>query len=168
LVEQLEQSEELPHGLLHAIMRQESGFDPQARSHAGARGLMQLMPRTASKTAERLGVTVSQETIATPWLNLSLGAHYLSMLLRVFEQNVPLAVAAYNAGPIAVGSWLRRAGDLPLDLWVAQIPYRETRHYVWRVMGNFARYRYIARGDQGVPSVDLALPTGVTIPADAY
>jgi hypothetical protein len=57
---------------------------------------------------------------------------------------------------------------MPTDVWVAHIPYRETRQYVWRVMGNFARYRYLAQREAGLPEVDLALPTGVTIPSDAY
>jgi soluble lytic murein transglycosylase len=164
----LQQRESLPAGLMHAVMRQESGFDPEARSPAGAVGLMQLLPSTARKIADEFSVTYSPEQLLSPWLNLDLAARYLSKLLANFHGELPLAVAAYNAGPKAVARWLQACGDLPLDLWVARIPYAETRHYVEHVMSNYARYAYLLRPEDGATRLQLQLPKGIDLPADSY
>jgi soluble lytic murein transglycosylase len=168
LTGRLEDQQNIPSELLHAIMRQESAFDPTALSPVGAQGLMQLMPKTAAKTAERMGKPFDPNLVVSPGLNITLGAHYLTQLLHMLQNNVPLAAGAYNAGPAAVGRWLTGAEDIPLDVWTALVPYRETRHYIWRVVGNWARYRYLARGEAGIPVIDLHLPSGVRIPDDAY
>jgi soluble lytic murein transglycosylase len=168
LVEQVESRDAIPRGLLHSIMRQESGFDPEARSHAGAVGLMQLLPSTARRAAQDCGADFDPDQLRSPAVNVDLAARYVAYLLKMFQGSLPLAAAAYNAGPKAVGRWLQRAGDVPLDLWVARIPYGETRHYVWRVMGNVARYGYLAQADQGMPRFDLKLPEGIFVGADAY
>ena len=167
-VASLERRSNLPSNLLYAVMRQESAFNPSALSPAGARGLLQLMPATALKTAQRNNLPFDPDQISNTGLNLELGTLYLASLLSMFQGRIELAVAAYNAGPQAVGSWLARGVGMPLDVWVAHIPYPETRHYVWRVMGNLARYQYLAQREAGLPRVDLALPTGVTVPSDAY
>jgi soluble lytic murein transglycosylase len=164
----LEAREALPAGLMHAVMRQESAFAPEVRSRAGAVGLMQLLPATARKLAAEQGQTIEDGALEGPEANLRLGARYLGKLLAMFRGETALAAAAYNAGPKAVGSWLARAGDLELDLWVARIPYAETRRYVWKVMGNLARYRYLEKGAEGVPAVTLALPREVVVGAEAY
>jgi soluble lytic murein transglycosylase len=168
VVRMLEQRESLPPGLIHAVMRQESGFNPEARSPAGAVGLMQLLPSTARKIADEFGVPYVPEQLFSPWFNLDLAARYLKKLLSSFGGEVPLAVAAYNAGPKAVAHWLQACGDLPLDLWVARIPYAETRGYVQRVMGNYARYSYLRGAEQAVTLVKLELPKGIELGADAY
>jgi soluble lytic murein transglycosylase len=168
LTGRLEDQQNIPSELLHAIMRQESAFDPTALSPVGAQGLMQLMPKTAAKTAQRMGKPFDPDLVVSPGLNITLGAHYLTLLLHMLQNNVPLAAGAYNAGPAAVGRWLTGAEDIPLDIWAALVPYRETRHYIWRVVGNWARYRYLARGEAGIPVLDLHLPSGVRIPDDAY
>jgi len=126
--------------LVHAIARQESLFDPQARSHVGALGLMQLMPATANRVARQLHFPYSkQRLLSDPTYNLTLGSHYFETLLRRYDGSPMLALAAYNAGPGNVARWLRDYGDPrgvaadPVD-WVELIPYNETRNYVQRVL----------------------------------
>ena len=118
-----------------AIARQESAFLSSARSHAGARGLMQLMPATAKQTAKRH--QVSYKTISelnNPMTNVTLGSAYLSDMMKKFDQNPAYAAAAYNAGPHRVTRWLKERGHLPLDVWIETIPFSETRKYVQNVL----------------------------------
>jgi soluble lytic murein transglycosylase len=151
-----EAGEKLPSGLVWAVMRQESGFDPDAVSPARAVGLMQLMPDTARPVADELGIR-DDARLTSPPFAIGVGARVLRKLLDRFHGNVPLAVAAYNAGTDAVERWMSRGQGMQLDAFVERIPYDETRDYVARVMGNLARYGYLAGGEAGVPAVDLAL-----------
>jgi soluble lytic murein transglycosylase len=167
-VERLEQRYQLPAGLMYSVMRQESEFRPDARSRAGAVGLMQLMPGTAEHVARELALPHRDERLTQAEYNLELGAFYLSKLLARFDQSVELALASYNAGPFAVSRWLEPGRDLPLDIWAARIPYRETRNYVARVMSSWARYRYLGGGPERVPQLALALPEVSQLPADMY
>jgi soluble lytic murein transglycosylase len=116
-----------------AIARQESAFMTDARSGAGAMGLMQLMPATAKQTARRHGVKYSAPIdLIDPYKNIKLGTAYLGNMFRRFSNNRILASAAYNAGPTRVKRWLNPA--LPLDVWIETIPFRETRNYVQNVL----------------------------------
>jgi len=126
--------------LLAALVRQESVFDVEALSPAGARGLAQLLPSTASLMARGLDVTFYPDWITVPDLNLHLGAAHLAELLRRFGR-VDAAVAAYNAGPIPVRRWLERAGAGDPDRFVELIPYPETRGYVRSLLRNRELYR---------------------------
>ncbi len=165
-VDRLESRYELPNGLLYSVMRTESAFRPNARSPVGALGLMQLMPTTAARVAAELAVSEDPRELAGPHHNLRLGAHYLHKLLTSFDQRVPLALASYNAGPRAVERWLAGANGLPLDVWVARIPFRETRDYVQNVVASWARYRYLDR--QPLPQLRMELPTGLLVPSTLY
>ena len=133
--------------LLLAISRQESAFDPQAVSHAGARGLMQLMPATARRTAKKIKVPYSVDKLTSdPEYNATLGSAHLKELLNNFDGNYVLAVAAYNAGGGRVRRWMRQSGDPRTEEvdavdWIELIPFTETRDYVQRVMGNLQVYR---------------------------
>lgn len=127
--------------LLVAIVRQESVFDPEALSPAGARGLAQLLPGTAAFTARGLDVSFDREWITVPDLNLHLGAAHLVELLRRFGGRVEPAVAAYNAGALPVARWLDRAGADDPDRFIELIPYVETRSYVRSVLRNRDLYR---------------------------
>lgn len=167
-VSQLESRYELPPALMYAVMRQESGFRQDVRSPVGALGLMQLMPATAKRAASELGIEHEHERLTQVRYNLELGAFYLGKLLDGFEQRVVLALAGYNAGPHAVSRWLDGGRDLPLDLWVARIPYGETRSYVMRVMTNWARYRYLHGGPSAIPRLSLTLPAEIQLMANAY
>lgn len=154
--------------LAYAVMRQESGFDPNVASSAQAVGLMQLIPPTAANVARELGLQHMPEQLKSPGHNLRLGSHYLHKLLGTFGGNVVLATAAYNAGPAAVSRWLASAEHLPLDVFVARIPYAETRAYVHHVMTNLARYAFLRGGVPAVVLPDLELPQKLRADADAY
>ena len=167
-VASLESEHGLPSGLVHAIMRQESAFDPQVVSPAYAVGLMQLMPGTALKACGELSVTYDEAELKNPDYNLKLGSFYLGKLLGMFDGSPVLAAAAYNAGPQAVSHWIAAGADHEADLFVARIPYGETRTYVARVIGNLARYQWLAGGDAAVTPLSLDLPTEARCPIDAY
>jgi soluble lytic murein transglycosylase len=129
------------------IMRQESSFDVGALSPSGARGLMQLMPPTAREVARQLGIPVSLPALTENANdNIQLGTAYLEDMLTRFDNCLPLAAAAYNAGPHRVAQWLDENGDPrtgPIDMvdWIELIPTSETRNYVQRVVENVVMYR---------------------------
>ncbi len=141
--------------LMHALIRQESGFDMQAVSPAGARGLMQLMPATAREVSRRLGERYTRSKLTQdPAFNLRLGSRYMRDVLNRFDGSVAMAAAGYNAGPGRVNRWLRefgdpRAGDLDLIDWIELIPIYETRNYVQRIIEGAAVYRWKLDGSEG-------------------
>jgi soluble lytic murein transglycosylase len=149
-------------------MRQESAFQVDVVSPAGAQGLMQLMPNTARRAAAEVDMTHDSAQVFRPDVNIALGAFYIGKLLESFHGSIPLAVAGYNAGPHAAARWLDCADDREADLWIARIPYYETRNYVSRVLGNFARYQYLSAGVSNVTELSLKLPKDGDIGDDAY
>ncbi|WP_068074157.1 lytic transglycosylase domain-containing protein [Novosphingobium lentum] len=132
--------------MVHAITRQESQFAQNALSHAGARGLMQLMPGTANEQANKLGLSYSSNALMDdPTFNIRVGSAYFQRLVDYFGGSLPLAVAAYNAGAGNVNKWLRSNGDprnggIGWIEWVERIPITETRGYVQHVMENAVVY----------------------------
>jgi soluble lytic murein transglycosylase len=131
--------------LAHGITRQESSFDRAAVSHAGARGLMQLMPGTAREQAGKVGLPYDFGRLTSdPAYNVMLGSSYFARLLDQFGGSAPLAVASYNAGAGNVNKWLRANGDprggADIVTWIEAIPYSETRNYVQRVLENAVVY----------------------------
>jgi soluble lytic murein transglycosylase len=132
--------------LAHGIIRQESSFDRAAVSHAGARGMMQLMPGTAREVAGRIGLPYSQERLTSdPSYNISLGSSYVATLMDSWGGNVVLTAASYNAGAGNVRRWISENGDprMPhVDVleWIEAIPFSETRGYVQRVIENAVVY----------------------------
>ncbi|MFZ5470883.1 MAG: transglycosylase SLT domain-containing protein, partial [Myxococcota bacterium] len=137
-IERHSQAADLDPNLLQALVREESSFEPSARSGVGAVGLTQLMPATAAAVAHRLRLgKPSERLLARPELNLRLGAHYLSSLLARFDGDAAQAVAGYNAGPTRVAGWARGG---PLDVWVEEIPIAQTRNYVKRVLSSWRIY----------------------------
>ncbi|RYE83378.1 MAG: lytic transglycosylase domain-containing protein, partial [Myxococcales bacterium] len=166
IVKAAEAREGLPPGLIHAVMRQESTFDPAALSPVLAEGLMQLMPATAREEAKRGDVPFTDGTLPQPAVNIDLGSRYLSRLVKQWKGNLPLAVASYNAGPGAVSRWIERGGVSEIDVWVAHIPYAETRTYVSRVLGNLARYARLTGSTP--PSIPLALDTSLRADDGAF
>jgi soluble lytic murein transglycosylase len=127
-----------------AITRQESAFMQDARSSAGALGLMQLMPGTAQDIARQVGMRVSNQDLFEPAVNIALGSRHLARLLQDFDGNRILAAAAYNAGSTRVRQWLRRddRASLPFDMWIETIPFGETRGYVQNVLAFAVIYGY--------------------------
>jgi len=133
-------AESVSAALLWAVMRQESAYDRGARSKAGALGLLQLMPATASKLARR---SVPVDSLTDAALNVRLGARYIRALLAEFG-DARAVLASYNAGEDVVRRWVRDAGPVD-DEWVERIPYRETRDYVKQVYAAWRRYEALYR-----------------------
>lgn len=131
---------------IHAISRQESQFAQNAVSHAGARGLMQLMPGTANEQAGKLGLSYNASALTQDaGYNIQLGSGYFARMLDYYRGSWPLAVAAYNAGPGNVNKFLRANGDprnggIDWVEWIEKIPLSETRNYVQRVLENAVVY----------------------------
>lgn len=138
-----------------AIARQESEFNPEIVSPAGALGLMQVMPATGREVARQLGLSYSKSKLASDWrFNAELGTAYLASMLNRYDGSILLAAAAYNAGPNRVDGWIREYGDPrrsnidALD-WVEGIPFSETRNYVQRVSEAVFVYRARLSGKVG-------------------
>ena len=125
----------VPLTMLLAITRQESAFDPEARSHANARGLRQLLPTTAEWVARRAKLgRPTTSALYRPSTNIEIASHYLAMLLQRYNGSRPLAAAAYNAGERRVDRWIKERGGEPMDVWIENIPFKETRNYVQNVL----------------------------------
>ncbi|WP_297818732.1 lytic transglycosylase domain-containing protein [uncultured Paraglaciecola sp.] len=116
---------------VYAIVRRESSFMPDAASHAGALGLMQVMPRTARYLAKK---KIKKNSLFNANRNVELGTQYMRYLMDKMDNNAILATASYNAGWRRVQQWLPEKGNMPLDLWIETIPYKETRNYVKAVL----------------------------------
>ena len=143
------------------LIRQESSFDASTISPAGARGLMQLMPGTAATLAHQIGITTTPVALVfDPRQNMRLGTAYVRELLDRYANTLPLALAAYNAGPRRVDQWLADNGDpragpptgnIDMIDWIELIPFGETRDYVQRVLENVVIYR--ARTGEATPTL---------------
>ncbi|GLQ61612.1 lytic transglycosylase domain-containing protein [Gluconobacter cerinus] len=143
----------VPDGLLPAVIRQESGFDSAAISGAHAIGLLQILPGAATDVVRRAhlgGMNVSAAALLDPQTNLTVGNAYVSQLLARFNNVIPYALAAYNAGPHRVDLWLKAnppadplSEDGVLD-WIERLPYRETRMYIENIEANMMVYRVSA------------------------
>ena len=144
-VERLARQHRIKPSEIYAIIRKESIFQEDARSQAGARGLMQVMPATARDTANKYGLGYGgPESLTDPNTNLAIGTQYLTNRLQEFG-NLAVAAASYNAGPNRARQWLDKYPSLPLDEWIAQIPFNETRDYVKKVMEYEKIYEYLLR-----------------------
>ena len=132
-----------------SLIRQESEFDMSANSHAGAQGLMQLMPYTAKLVSKQAKLPYSKSRLTEdPEYNINLGSHYIAGLILQYDGAYPFATAAYNAGPKRVKYWKKinkdpQKNQVDFVDWVELIKFKETRNYVQRVMENYNVYRYI-------------------------
>ena len=141
-VERAARAHGIEPALVYAIMREESGYQPDALSVVGARGLTQIMPETGRRLAADLGAAAFDPAeLFAPERNLELGAFYLSRLLDRFDGRLSAAIASYNAGPEAVARWLVADAGREDDEWVESIPYDQTRSYVKRVLRSMHVYR---------------------------
>jgi soluble lytic murein transglycosylase len=135
--------------LIYSIIREESRFQEEVVSPSGAIGLMQIMPGTGSKTAEEVGlVGFSTSLLYTPETNIKIGTAYLKKLLDSFGGQTIYAIAGYNGGPHNVVKWQERLGSLDADEFVEEIPFKETRNYVKKVLRSYAVYRAIYKRSQ--------------------
>ncbi|HKU44710.1 MAG TPA: lytic transglycosylase domain-containing protein, partial [Polyangiales bacterium] len=141
--------------LLFAVMRVESVYHRQIVSHAGAVGLMQIMPRTGTLISRALGVEdFDVIDLLDARTNLEFAAWYLSSLIKRFDGRLPLAIAAYNGGPHNVRVWMSAyPRNMPLDAFLEKIPFEETHRYVRRVLTNYAAYR----AQQNLPMTKLSV-----------
>lgn len=144
-------------GLIFALMRQESGFDKEIKSSAGAVGLMQIMPATG-RTLARKDKLRDFETadLAVPEKNIRLGTAYLRDLKKEYDENWYFVLANYNAGPEPARRWQAEHGEKPLEMMVEDISYWETRDYVKKVMGNFWTYRILWNNRLKAPAKSTA------------
>jgi soluble lytic murein transglycosylase len=141
--------------LLLAMARQESVFQPRIESHAGARGLMQVMPATAAWLA-KVEPAVSMDHAHDwhrPEYSLRMGAYYMVRMIERSAGNLVYAVASYNAGPGNVSKWQRRFSEADLDEFIDSIPFEETRDFVRKVLGNYAAYHSLYGVDDVLAAV---------------
>ena len=127
--------------LVTSLIRQESRFEPEIQSWAGALGLMQVMPATGKNAAKNIGL--SNYSLTVPEDNINIGTYYLDFTHKKYNNNSMLAVASYNAGPNAVAKWVNRYGLQDADEFVEKIPYPETKGYVESVFENYWNYMLI-------------------------
>jgi len=124
-----------------AVIREESKFLPQSESHKGAKGLMQLMPSTAQSIAESIGdKAYSDKDILNPEKNIQYGTWYIASLQKLFSNNQTLVIAAYNGGRGHVQEWIKSGQIDPENLRQQDIPFKETRDYVGRVLNSYQKY----------------------------
>lgn len=154
-----------PLEFTQAITRQESSFDPRARSHANARGMMQFLPATGRSVARQLGMPFSEESLYDPDYNMTLGSYHLGDLTNNFGGSMLLATVAYNAGPGRPPQWVDRCGDprgnpsAALD-FIECVPFTETRNYMMRVMENMQIYRARLNGGTGTLNLSSDISRG--------
>lgn len=128
--------------LIYAIIKAESNFEPNAESHRGAKGLMQLMYSTAADIAKRINVNLNEDNILEPDININLGTKYISMLIQKYN-NINLALAAYNAGSGNVDGWIEK-GTLKSDgSDIENVPFTETNNYVRKILRDYEIYKNI-------------------------
>ena len=128
--------------LIYAIIKAESNFEPDAVSHRGAKGLMQLMYSTAEDIAKRINVNLNEDNILEPDININLGTKYISMLIQKYN-NTNLALAAYNAGSGNVDGWIEK-GTLKSDgSDIENVPITETNNYVRKILRDYEIYKNI-------------------------
>jgi len=138
----------LERPLTLAIIRQESEFNPIARSGAGALGMMQLLPGTAKEIAHKNDIPYNHDRLTDPEYNMTLGSLYLNRLINSYDGSYVMAIAAYNAGPGNVRGWVKSFGTPGNNMddavnWIEKIPFSETRNYVQRVLENVQVYRHL-------------------------
>ena len=128
--------------LIYAIIKAESNFEPNAESHRGAKGLMQLMYSTAEDISKRIGIELNEDNILEPDININLGTKYISMLIQKYN-NINLALAAYNAGSGNVDGWIEK-GTLKSDgSDIENVPFTETNNYVRKILRDYEIYKDI-------------------------
>lgn len=149
-----------------AIIRQESAFTEDAKSHAGAMGLMQLMPATAKQVARSMQIRFHHSDLLDASTNVKLGVNYLRQVANRFNGNKVLATAAYNAGDHRVTKWLPKEGTIAADIWVELVPFKETREYCQRVLTYTAIYEQ-RLGQRPVPLMERMVPIPADLKADS-
>jgi len=144
---------DVPNYLVWSIMRQESNFRTPALSKAEAHGLMQIIPKTAAAIA---GKKLTSEELFSVQNNIIWGTQYLKILMNQFDQRIHLVASSYNAGPERTEKWLEKRTDLYPDEFIEEIPFRETRNYVKRVLRILENYSALYNTDSDLPRIFTA------------
>jgi soluble lytic murein transglycosylase len=155
----------LSPSLVWGLMREESAFNPRLVSHANAVGLMQLLTQTARRFRGEDRRPITPAALKRPGRNIPIGTRYLGWLRRQFEGQVLLAVAAYNAGETRVFSWVRARGSQPPDHFAEEIPFRETRRYVKRVLGSAFAYAVLEGASDPLFRIPAVFPPKLMVKA---
>jgi soluble lytic murein transglycosylase len=159
LIEDVAEDQGVPPAFVRAVAREESSFDPEAVSWAKAYGLVQLIMPTARRFAPEVGERATPRTLRKPSVNLKIGARYMSWLWDRLNENPALVPAAYNAGEGAVRRWLDEDASRPLDVFIEEIPYDETRRYTRRVLQTYGVYQWLE--SEELPELRTQLPGSV-------
>ncbi|UCD85690.1 MAG: tetratricopeptide repeat protein [Deltaproteobacteria bacterium] len=161
LVENYARQYEINPNLIYSVIQEESRFRSEARSRMNALGLMQIIPPTGKVIAESVGFyPFDQKHLYDPEINIGFGTYYLKSLIEQFQGNVLLALAGYNGGPHNVTKWLGNSYGEELDRFVEDIPFRETRNYVKKVLSSYAVYNRVYGGEMDLEK-DLYFPIRV-------
>ena len=156
LIEEVAEDQEVPSSFVRAVAREESSFDPEAVSWAKAYGLVQLIMPTAKRFAPEVNEKATPRTLTKPEVNLKIGARYMAWLWNRLNENPALVPAAYNAGEGAVRRWLDEDAARPLDVFIEEIPYDETRRYTRRVLQTYGVYNWLE--SEELPELRTQLP----------
>lgn len=159
IIEAMAKKYQLDPLLLWAFMTVESAYNPWALSRVGARGLMQVMPHTGALIADRMKWrNFGTALLFEPEVAIEMGAWYVHQLLEKFDDQLPFAIAGYNAGPHRVAAWLDAKGHLPMDEFIEEIPYNEARAYTKKVLRHLMLYRRIYEGRSDWPVAQVIDP----------
>jgi len=156
LIDRTARDEGVPAAFVRAVAREESAFDPNAMSIAHAYGLIQLIEPTARRFARELELPSDPISLRRPEVNVPIGTRFIAFLWRRYEPNPAIVPSAYNAGEGASDRWLRQRPDAPLDVWIEEIPYDETRRYTRRVLQTYGVYSWLDTGE--LPPLRRELP----------
>lgn len=156
LIEEVAAEAGIPASFVRAVAREESSFEPEAVSWAKAYGLVQLIMPTAKRFAAEVGERATPRTLKKPSVNLKIGSRYMAWLWDRLKENPALVPSAYNAGEGAVRRWLEEDSARPLDVFIEEIPYDETRRYTRRVLQTYGVYQWLA--DEQLPELRAELP----------
>ncbi len=146
MIEEACDKEQVPSAFVRAVAREESAFNPRAVSRAQAYGLIQIIEPTARMIARGLDLPTDTEALRRPDINLALGTRFINTLASGLRGQFALVPAAYNAGPGATQRWLSERASEPLDVWIENVPYDETRHYTRRVLQSYGIYAWLDSG----------------------
>jgi soluble lytic murein transglycosylase len=150
-IEKYSPSGENPPYYLYTIMQKESAYNPHDTSYADAIGLLQMIPPTSRRVAERIDYPYTDDILYDPEGNIRFGAWYIGHLLKKFKGQIALGAGSYNAGPHAMMKWILKNGRRPLDEFVELCPYTQTREYMKKALDIYARYVYLYEKEDYLP-----------------
>ncbi len=147
LIERLATEFNLPSHFVYAIMRQESRYNPRAVSHTDAVGALQMIPPTAKRVAQEMGITYNPRTFPRPDVGFLYSFFYLHKHAKLFHEQLVLTAASYNSGPIPIARWMRENKEIPLAFLIEEFAYNEARNYCRKVAEHTLRYLYLYESD---------------------